>query len=234
MFSIKAVLLDFGGTLDANGIHWLDRIYPMYRSFGVQVSREAFEKAFYYSDDHLAKRYKLSSLNLEETLTLQVQDVLKFLELQDPSMAKKIVEVFVAAARKYLRKNEILLKELRSQYRLGVVSNFYGNMPSILKGEGLLDLFDVVADSTQVGAVKPDPKIFHYALSSLGLAADQALMVGDSLERDMRGAEAAGMPHAWLYGDRFEQKLPDPCCQNVVVLKSLGEILDVCRNHCGR
>lgn len=233
MPALKALLFDYGGTLDANGIHWLDRIYPFYQSAGISVAREEFDRAFYQADDHLAEQHDLSQLDLEQTLTLQVQDVLKFLG-KEKSVASSIVSSFVENSRQYLKKSKKLLERLRSQYRLAIVSNFYGNLSTILKKEGLLSLFEVVADSTEVGATKPDPRIFHHVLSKLNLAPHQALMVGDSLERDMRGAEASGIHHAWLYGDRFQQTPPSPCCSNFHVLKSLEGVVALCSQELSR
>ena len=49
-----------------------------------------------------------------------------------------------------------------------------------------------------VGLVKPDPRIFHLALGRLGIAPEQAVMVGDSPSADVAGARAAGARAALL------------------------------------
>ena len=235
VYSIKALLFDFGGTLDSNGRHWLQRVRPLYARVGIPVENEAFDRAFYDADDNLAKRHALDGLDLEEVVHLQVLDVLSHLGA-DRKLAPRVVRPFVDDARAHLRRNARWLRGLRSGFRLGVVSNFYGNMRSMLKRESLLPLFDVVADSGEVGAMKPDPKIFRAALEPLGLQPAQALMVGDSISRDMRGAEALGMPHAWLAGDRAsgaslspelrgggERKSP-ACCEKAIVLRQLQDL----------
>ena len=48
---IQAILFDFGGTLDSNGRHWRERFFALYREAGVKTSPEAFDRAFYDSDD---------------------------------------------------------------------------------------------------------------------------------------------------------------------------------------
>jgi putative hydrolase of the HAD superfamily len=53
--------------------------------------------------------------------------------------------------------------------------------------------FDAVVASCDIGAGKPDPAIFHAALAKLGVAASEALMVGNDAERDIAGAAAAGI-----------------------------------------
>lgn len=220
MFSPKAILFDFGGTLDANGVHWLDRVFPLYAQAGVDVPRERFVPAFYESDDTLPVRHNLRGLGFEATMKLQVERVLSNLGLSSAA-APMVVGRFLADSRAEFARNRPLLEELRKQgRRLGIVSNFYGNLESILHGEGLRELFDVVVDSGVVGVEKPDPRIFREAMEALGIDARDTLMVGDSRARDMRGAEGLGMPHAWLVGDRAEE----PCCPNGIVIRALSEL----------
>lgn len=57
----------------------------------------------------------------------------------------------------------------------------------------LRPFFDAVVVSGAVGVKKPDPAIFAPALEQTGLAADEAIFVGDSLEDDVAGARAAGL-----------------------------------------
>jgi putative hydrolase of the HAD superfamily len=77
--------------------------------------------------------------------------------------------------------------------RLAVVSNWDCSLRAILSELGLAGAMDAVVVSAEVGAVKPDPAIYHAALEQLRCEADQALFVGDSLETDVRGARAAGV-----------------------------------------
>jgi putative hydrolase of the HAD superfamily len=55
-----------------------------------------------------------------------------------------------------------------------------------------------MADSQHVGAEKPDPAIFHAALSALQAAPETAVMVGDSLRRDYDGARRSGLSFIWI------------------------------------
>lgn len=79
---------------------------------------------------------------------------------------------------------------------LGVVSNSDGRVEDALRAAGLRDYFDVVIDSSIAGVEKPDPRIFIAALESLGIAASDALYVGDVHEVDVVGAHAAGLAAA--------------------------------------
>src|SRR3989442_1789099 len=50
---ISAVLFDFGGTLDADGLAWKERVYRLFRDEGVAVGRERFDPLFHAADDAL-------------------------------------------------------------------------------------------------------------------------------------------------------------------------------------
>jgi putative hydrolase of the HAD superfamily len=76
---------------------------------------------------------------------------------------------------------------------LGVVSNSEGRVEQALEAAGLREYFDVVVDSGVLGIEKPDPQIFQAALTALGVAAEEALYVGDLYEVDIVGARSAGM-----------------------------------------
>lgn len=71
-----------------------------------------------------------------------------------------------------------------------------------LAGSGLSeDDFDVVVISGDLGVGKPEPAIFMHTLSRLGVTADRAVMIGDSMERDIDGAAALGIRGIWLNRD---------------------------------
>lgn len=216
---MKAILFDFGGTLDADGRAWLERFRPIYKEAGVETASERFDRAFYDSDDSLPSRFLLKGLSLENTLLLQVRCVLESLALSRCGLAEIIAGRFLQESRAAFCRNRPLLESLRRRYRLGIVSNFYGNLSSVLASERLLDLFDVVADSGELGLLKPDGAIFQHALRALDCAADQALMVGDSVPRDMRGAEGQGMAHALLAP--LEKAA---CCPKVLRLTALNDL----------
>lgn len=67
-----------------------------------------------------------------------------------------------------------------------------------LRREGLLDYFEVVVSSDQVGYRKPHPRIFERALEVLGVPAEECAHVGDRLEVDVMGARRAGMYAVWM------------------------------------
>jgi FMN phosphatase YigB (HAD superfamily) len=72
-----------------------------------------------------------------------------------------------------------------------------------------LQFFTVTADSALVGASKPDPRIFQYALRALACSPSQAWMIGDNPEADIDGAARLGLKTCWLAP--AERDLPIGC-----------------------
>ena len=221
----KALLFDFGGTLDANGVAWKDRFQAIYSSMGIKPEQEKFDRAFYDADDNLPSRHKLEGVGFAETVDLQVGDMFSNLGLAPDSPARAAVAArFVSQSRAAFDANRPLLSALKKKYRMGVVSNFYGNMDAVLKSEKLDEFFEVVADSSCVGAIKPDAKLFLYALDALGATPAESGMVGDSLHRDMAGAQALGMKCFFLWGERAKDGQLPAAAGGCVVMSSLGEL----------
>lgn len=103
-----------------------------------------------------------------------------------------------------------LLASLQRRYRMGIVSNFdHGpTAVAILREHGVADAFGTITVSDGFGRRKPHPSIFVHAMESLGAVPGRTLFIGDSLEDDVAGAHAAGLPVVWIRGD--EPGDPDP------------------------
>ncbi|HVE81154.1 MAG TPA: HAD family hydrolase [Candidatus Dormibacteraeota bacterium] len=87
-----------------------------------------------------------------------------------------------------------ILPDLQQDYKLGLITNTYSLAFIKLDSKYKLgQYFDFILPSYQAGLLKPDPKIFKLMLKKLGVAAEEALMVGDSLRDDVQGAEAVGI-----------------------------------------
>jgi FMN phosphatase YigB (HAD superfamily) len=93
-----------------------------------------------------------------------------------------------------------LLRQLANEMSVGLVSNF-DHAPtahSILRRDGIADLFETTIISAEMGRRKPHPSIFHAALEQLDGRPDETLFVGDSLADDVAGGHSAGIDVAWI------------------------------------
>jgi HAD superfamily hydrolase (TIGR01509 family) len=116
------------------------------------------------------------------------------------------------------------LEALRPRFKLGLVTNGPSRTqrPKIEQFQ-LIDYFDLLIVSEEVGVAKPDPAIFAIALERLGVAPSEALFVGDSPEFDLRGAAAAGMPFIWM--NPRGELLPADVAQPLAAIERLSELL---------
>jgi putative hydrolase of the HAD superfamily len=114
------------------------------------------------------------------------------------------------------------LSELRADgHRLVVVSNWDCALPDWLGPPGLLGLVDGVVTSAEVGVAKPDARVFERALEVAGVAAADAIHVGDSPDNDVRGARAAGIRAVLLQRDGE----PPPGVDHIRSLRELVSLL---------
>jgi HAD superfamily hydrolase (TIGR01509 family) len=194
----NALLIDFGGTLDADGDPWVDRFFEGYRQAGGRADLATFGAAFARSDAQLATLPGIAGFDYSTTFAAQA-DLLAGL-LPDGGCLRKarVMLDFVAAARAVAARNREVLLALASGFRLAVVSNYQGNLRPCLDELGLGDLFDVVSDSEVVGARKPDRRIFDVTLTRLGCDAEASWMIGDSPPNDIAAAAVLGMRTCWV------------------------------------
>jgi putative hydrolase of the HAD superfamily len=85
-------------------------------------------------------------------------------------------------------------------FKLGAVTDRAFGGPRFmaeLSEYGLDELFGVVTISSDVGYLKPHPKIFQHALEALRVGVEETMMVGDSLRSDVAGAKNMGMVAVW-------------------------------------
>ncbi|MBV9672886.1 MAG: HAD-IA family hydrolase [Verrucomicrobia bacterium] len=88
---------------------------------------------------------------------------------------------------------EALTKLHQANFRLGVISNFDRRLYLILEHLKILNLFEHIVISSEVGAEKPSGRIFEEAVSRFGVSKDELLHVGDDPLLDTAGAQAAGI-----------------------------------------
>jgi len=134
-------------------------------------------------------------------------------DIVDPALAELLGERFGIERR--LRHEAFAdvrpaLEDLRRTHALALVTNGASCLQrEKLAGSGLAEAdFDAVVISGDLGTGKPGREIFAHTLELLGVGADRAVMVGDSLERDVEGAEAAGIRGIWL--NRGGERPPAP------------------------
>ena len=195
---LRAVCFDYGGTLDGHGTHWLPHFFALYRAAGVALTFEQLRPAFDYATQHGYADPDMPTRGLQSLVECHVRWQVEALGITAPSVGEQVARQFLAESRAALGESRAVLTRLRRRVALGVISNFYGNLDRVLAEAGISELLTAIVDSTRVGVSKPDPAIFAVALQQLGCTAPDALYVGDSFDKDIVGARAAGWRTAWL------------------------------------
>lgn len=207
MMKIRALLFDFGGTLDGNGVHWRDRTYRFLQQAYPEIDRETFDQADRDAIDRLINSGNAPRLTLRETMDVIATGIYEGLGL-DSDVKNRYVDFFCEGAQACLDRNRRWLATLQAQYRLGVISNNFGNTQGWCDEYKLSSLLDIVIDSTVVGVSKPAAGIFHAALTGLGVSPEEAIYAGDTYSDDVVGAKGVGMWAAWLVGEE-DKACPD-------------------------
>ena len=131
-----AILFDFGGTLDSDGGHWLDRFYALYADAGPRLPAEEVKRAFYRADAACEQDPEVNRMGLRALMRLHVRLQFEGLGVRDPERERQMVERFCEPMEAVLRRNAAVLRRLRRARRLGVVSNFYGNVDVLCRRGG--------------------------------------------------------------------------------------------------
>jgi HAD superfamily hydrolase (TIGR01509 family) len=221
-----AVLFDFGGTLDADGVRWSIRFHAAYASGGGRLSIEAFDPLFSLSDRRLETHVGIRGLGLYDMIEAQVAILCSLLPDGSAMDVRSMTERINNESRAVVARNRPILADLHKRYRLGVVSNFTGNLLPCLNELAIADLFDAVTDSGVLGHAKPDPLPFTTTLEHLGVPLARAWMVGDNFQADIRPAQRLGMRTVWLAA--ADRQVPDgePPTARIESLTDLPGILE--------
>lgn len=204
---IEAVIFDFGGTLAEGGLEvppFEVDLLEYLRSLGYRLSLMDLRGSQRAALNRLQRvRARRRELSFEEVYT----EFLRRLNLpQEEEVLDHLYELY--------RKNftvdlipgaEDLLRRLSEDYKLAVLSNTMSDIPRrFLAARGLIELFEVVTCSSDLGVRKPDERSFKYVLDRVELSPREVVFVGDSLEADIMGARRVGMTAIWVRGGREE------------------------------
>ena len=188
---VKYVFFDIGDVLfDENAQHqWLfHQLLLTLRAHGKDV----------YWDDFNAKRKELAAAgpnpeaaiketlafycaNSSETETLWQEARGLYQQMRLPRPYGQLLDGITPA-----------LRDLRTDFRLGIIANQHPPVKDAIAGYGIAGLFDVMVISEIVHLFKPDPAIFQAGLDQAGIEGAEAVFVGDRPDNDIGPAKAAG------------------------------------------
>lgn len=232
---VKGIIFDYGGTLDTGADHWSEVIWAAYGEAGVAVDKAQFRDAYVYAERELARvRHILPEHDFHDLLLIKIRIELQYLSEQGlfapadiETKSQQVADLCYKSARTSVEKAVPVLDALSQKYPMVLVSNFYGNVETVLEDFGIRKYFKQIIESSVVGVRKPDPKIFELGVKALGVKPDETLVIGDSYKKDIVPAESIGCKVLWLKGKGWT---PEEDAQlHPSIIDNLGEILKFLR-----
>ena len=213
MSSIKGIIFDYGGTIDTNGIHWGEFIWEEYRNSGIAITRDTYREAYVHGERFLAKNPIIEPTDTFHSL-LRKKLAIQFQYLRDTlpennfcdEKAMEIADACYNKVKETLKTSCAIVERLSGKYPLVLVTNFYGNMPTVLKEFRLSEYFKEIVESSVVGLRKPDPALFALGVEALGLKPQEIVVIGDSYRKDIHPAGILGCRTIWLKNICWEEE----------------------------
>ncbi len=212
---IKGIIFDYGGTIDSNGKHWGEVLWEAYQKAELPISKDHFREAYVYAERYLAVNPVIAPEDdflrlLEKKLALHQQFLVEkgYLRAEDfPHFVSELSQACNHFSQTLIDNEREILTQLKQKYPIVLVSNFYGNIHSVLASYKLDTIFEDIVESAVVGIRKPDPAIFALGVQRINLPAENVVVIGDSYKKDIVPARANGCKTIWLKDKGWE---PDP------------------------
>lgn len=199
---IKAILFDAAGTLIRLTRSVGENYAYVGTLVGLSLKAEQLDEAFSLAWKGLPPRKAIDGPRDDDDKGLWHDVVFRVLERAAPGMSALDRDNFFEIAYEHFAEPAVwelfpevleVLSELQQRYQLAVISNFDGRLRFVLEHLGVRDFFEHIFLSSELGADKPNPEIFHRSLKIMTVSADEVLHVGDDPERDWGAASAAGL-----------------------------------------
>lgn len=222
-------IFDYGGTLDTGGQHWGQVLWHAYERHRVPVTEAQFREAYVYAERTLGRNPIISpDFTFRQTLETKLRLQLEYLKVENEKYRQTILDdIYERTKAITVQSREVLLRLKEQGLPMVLVSNFYGNMHTVLHEFGFDGLFLKVIESAVVGIRKPDPRIFLLGVEALGLKPEEVTVVGDSLYKDIVPAHEAGCQTIWLRGEGWTSASHNGDCPYCETINALDEILEM-------
>jgi len=208
---MKVIFLDLGSTLIYAQEPWPpvlaraeQELVRCLRQAGFPIESTTIRNGF---DTFLEAYYdQRDKDNVEPTAFVFLRELLTrngFGSVPDPILRRALGSMYAVTERNWRVEEDALstLTSLREGgYRLGLVSNTSddNNVHALVDQGGLRPFFDLILTSAGCGYRKPHARIFQIALDHFEIQPEQAVMVGDTLEADIAGANSLGIYSVWI------------------------------------
>ncbi|MFT7081600.1 MAG: putative hydrolase of the HAD superfamily [Nonlabens sp.] len=221
--NIEHIFFDLDHTLWDFDLNSKLAYQQIFKEHGVTLNLEKFIRVYEPLNLQFWRMFRENKISKEN---LQYQRLKTAFDACNYSVDDDQIHLFADLYIAYLPNNNHLfdgcielLDKLQEKYRLHLITNgFNGVQQSKVENAGLSKYFDVVLTAETAGIKKPDAAIFHQALEMAGASVSNSLMIGDSYEADIKGAQDIGLATIWFH--ITDQEIPE----NEVVVHQLKDI----------
>ena len=232
MQEIKGVIFDYGGTIDTNGDHWAEVIWEQYLEAETNIGKKLFREAYVHGERTLAKMPIIEPCDtfkilLEKKIEIQAEYLREKGALISDTQKERISAGCYQRVLSTLDTTRNVVATLSERFPMVLVTNFYGNMPVVLREFKLDSFFGRIIESSVVGIRKPDPALYAMGVEALSLPAENILVVGDSYRKDIYPASTLGCATAWIKGKVWEEEKIEPQAMPTVTISNIAELLDI-------
>ena len=190
-FDLDHTLWDF----DKNSAFAFETIFKE-RDF--EISLDDFLKIYIPRNQHYWKLYQVNQISHEDLRYFRLKDVFDALKFE---ISDAIIDQISDDYINYLPEHNHLfdgaieiLDYLKPNYKLHIITNGFASVQTKkLNNSNIVHYFDTITNSEMAGVKKPHPTIFDFALSLANASKEESLMIGDSYEADIIGAQEAGI-----------------------------------------
>ena len=202
--TIRGLIFDYGGTIDTRGEHWSKVIWRGYQRYNIPVTWQQFWEAYVATEKKLGEGGMILPTDtfrttLRKKISLQLQTLKADVDNID-RMTEQLTESIYSETLEVVEESRNVLQRISNKYRcpMVLVSNFYGNIHTVLREFNIDGFFAEVIESAEVGIRKPDPRIWQMGIQALQrlsptpLSPQDITIVGDSLEKDINPAKSLG------------------------------------------
>lgn len=226
MNTVKGVIFDYGGTIDTNGIHWAEVIREQYVNAGLDIDVRLFRDTYVHGERTLAKFPIIEPQDTFCTLlNKKIAIHREYLNgIMSQAQEEKIAQGCYKRVLDTMETTRSIIEKMSLRFPMVLVTNFYGNMPVVLKEFKLDKYFVEIIESSVVGIRKPNPELFALGTKALSLPAYETVVIGDSYRKDIFPAHTIGCHTVWIKGIGWEPETPLAEAEPDATIKSLEEL----------
>ena len=214
--NIQHIFFDLDHTLwdfDKNSGLTFGKIFEIHE---VDVSLEKFLNVYEPINFKYWKLYREEKVTKQELRYGRLKDTFNEIDISlSDQLIDNLSEDYIAYLSSFnyvFDSTYDVLDYLNAKYELHIITNgFEEAQEKKMKASNLRKYFNTVTNSEMVGVKKPNPKIFNFAMDLANAKPEHSVMIGDSLEADIKGAINVGMQALYFdyknsdYNDSYQR-----------------------------